>query len=73
MKQPVQLYQLGTGLGRMYAIKLCGICPGCLQQGKKIQSTQLSVERKNNLKLVFESTCAPGTLVDCQFMNLQQC
>jgi hypothetical protein len=40
---------------------VCGVCPGCLQQGKKIQSTEPSVEHKVDLKPEFDSKSASGT------------
>jgi hypothetical protein len=50
---------------------VCGVCPGCLQQGKKIQYTESSVEHKSDLMRASEDASAPGTVVDCDVMNIQ--
>jgi hypothetical protein len=50
---------------------VCGVCPGCLQQGEKIQPTEPSVEHNSDLKLAFDSTSAPGTVLHCDVMNMQ--
>jgi hypothetical protein len=49
---------------------VCGACPGCLQQGKEIQSPEPSVDPKSHLKPAFDSTSAPGNALDSNVMNI---
>jgi hypothetical protein len=49
---------------------VCSVCPGCLQQGKKIQSTQPSAEHKSDLEPAFDRS-AQGNGLYSDVMNLQ--
>jgi hypothetical protein len=55
----------------MYIMELCGVFPDRLQQGEEIQPTELSVKQKSDLRLAFDSTSVPGTVLDCDVMNIQ--
>jgi hypothetical protein len=61
-------YRLGEDV---YHGTVCGVCLGCVKQGKEIQFTGYSVEYKNGLMPAFECASAPGTVVDCNVTNIR--
>jgi ferredoxin len=49
----------------------CGSCPGRLQQGNEIHSSELSMEHGSDMKPTPDSIIASGIRVRCDVMNIQ--